>query len=129
MPRLGGEWESAEQERYLVHGRQPRRRLPPAAVGVLAGRQRQLRQPLRPWGHILQGHACGPRVASWSGNKVRMAQAASSTRVLGTPSLTLVLASQLASRWGLCQGSGCLVADPELTGPARARVKHLAAHG
>ena len=53
-----------------------------------------------------------------------MAQAAS-----GTPSLTLVLASQLASRWGLCQGSGCLVADPELTGPARARVKHLAAHG
>ena len=107
-----------------MHGRQPGRRLPPAALGVLAGCQRQLRQPLRPRGRVLQGHACGPCVASWSGNKVRMAQAAS-----GTPSLTLVLASQLASRWGLCQGSGCLVADPELTGPARARVKHLAAHG
>lgn len=98
-PRLGG--GGAWNRRYLVHGRQPRRRLPPAALGVLAGCQRQLRQPLRPRGRVLQGHACGPRVASWSGNKVRMPRAALNTRVPaapkqrpGRPSLALVLASQ-----------------------------------
>ena len=83
-PRGGGGGR-ARSSRYLVHGRQPRRRLPPAAVGVLAGCQRQLRQPLRPRGRVLQGHACGPRVASWSGNKVRMPQVALSTRVPAAP--------------------------------------------
>lgn len=51
--------------KYLVHGRQPRCRLPSAGAGVLPSRQLQLGRALCPWCCVLQGHACGPCVASW----------------------------------------------------------------
>lgn len=50
---------------YLVHGCQPRHRLPPAAIGIFPCSQLQLGCALRPWCRVLQGHACGPRGASW----------------------------------------------------------------